>query len=67
MVLFNNIPYKRMRLTSKANLTKRFPEKYKRMCPITRLYGIKFKLRVELHTYTCNIHTYRPVISVTHS
>ena len=40
MVLFNNIPYKRMRLTSKVNLTKRFSEKYKRTRLITRLYGI---------------------------
>ena len=40
MVLFNNIPYKRMRLTSKVNLTKRFSKKYKRMRLITRLYGM---------------------------
>ena len=40
MVLFNNIPYKRMYLTSKVNLTKRFSKKYKRMRLITRLYGI---------------------------
>ena len=39
MVLFNNISYKRMRLTSKVNSTKRFSEKYKRMRLITRLYG----------------------------
>ena len=29
MVLFSNIPYKRMRLTSKLNLTKHFSKKYK--------------------------------------
>ena len=40
MVLFNNIPYKHMRLTSKVNLTKRFSEKYKCMHLITRLYSI---------------------------
>ena len=40
MVLFNNIPYKHMRLTSNIKLTKRFSKKYKRMCLITRLYGI---------------------------
>ena len=40
MVPFNNIPYKRMHLTSKVNLTKRFSEKYKCMRLITRLYGI---------------------------
>ena len=39
MVLFNNIPYKLIRLTSKINLTKRFSEKYKRMRLITRLNG----------------------------
>ena len=39
MVLFNNILYKRMRLTSKVNLAKRSSKKYKRMCLITRLYG----------------------------
>ena len=32
--------YKRMRLTSKVNVTKCFSEKYKRMRLITRLYGI---------------------------
>ena len=32
--------YKRMRLTSKVNLTKRLSEKYKRMRLTTRLYGI---------------------------
>ena len=42
MVLFNNIPYKRMRLTSKVNLTKRFSKKYKHMRLTTRLYGITF-------------------------
>ena len=41
MVLFNNIPYKRMRLTSKLILTKCPAKKYKRMRLITRLYGIK--------------------------
>ena len=46
MVLFNNIPYKHMCLTSKINLTKRFSEKYKRMCLITRLYGIIFYCHV---------------------
>ena len=40
MVLFNNILYKRMRLTSKVNLTKCFSKKYKHMCVITRLYGM---------------------------
>ena len=40
MVLFNNIPYKRMHLTSKVNLTKRFSKKYKCIQLITRLYGI---------------------------
>ena len=40
MVLFNIIPYKRMRLTSKVNLTKHFSENYKRMCLITRLYSM---------------------------
>ena len=40
MVLFNNIPYKHMHLTSKVNLTKRFSEKYKRMRLTTRLYGM---------------------------
>ena len=39
MVLFNNIPYKHMRLTSKVILTKRFSEKYKRIRLTTRLYG----------------------------
>ena len=39
MVLFNNISYKRMRLTNKVHLTKRVSEKYKRMRLITRLYG----------------------------
>ena len=39
MVLFNNIPYKRMCLKSKVNLTKRFSKRYKRMCLTTRLYG----------------------------
>ena len=39
MVLFNNIPYKRMRLTNKINLTKRFSKKYKCMRLITRLNG----------------------------
>ena len=29
-----------MCLTSKVNLTKRFSKKYKRICLITRLYGI---------------------------
>ena len=28
MVLFNNVPYKCMRLTNKVNLTKHFSEKY---------------------------------------
>ena len=36
---FNNIPYKRMHLTSKVNLTKRFSEKYKYMRLTTRLYS----------------------------
>ena len=40
MVLFNNIPYKRMHLTSKVNLIERFSEKYKRMRLTTRLYGM---------------------------
>ena len=40
MVLFNNIPYKHMRLTNKVNLTKPFSEKYKHMRLITRLYSI---------------------------
>ena len=40
MVLFNNIPYKRMRLTSNVNLTKCFSKKYKHMHLITRLYRI---------------------------
>ena len=40
MMLLNNIPYKRMRLTSKVNLTKHFSKKYKRMHLTTRLYGI---------------------------
>ena len=39
MVLFNNIPNKRMCLTSKVNLTKRFTEKYKHMRLIIRFYG----------------------------
>ena len=43
MVLFNNISYKRMRLTNKVNLTKRFSEKYKRIRLITRLYGTGIK------------------------
>ena len=51
MVLFNNIPYKRMHLTSKVNLTKRFSKKYKRMRLITRLYGIAGNIR------TKNFHT----------
>ena len=42
MVLFNNIPYKCMRLTSKVNLTKCFSKKYKHMRLITRLYGISW-------------------------
>ena len=42
MVLFNNIPYKRMYLTSKVNLTKHFSEKYKCMRLTTRLYSIYF-------------------------
>ena len=37
MVFSNNIPYKRMRLTNKLNLAKRFSEKYKRMRLITTL------------------------------
>ena len=41
MVLFNSIPYKRMCLTSKVNLTKCFSEKYKHMHLITILYGSK--------------------------
>ena len=49
MVLFNNIPYKRMRLTSKVNLTKRFSKKYKRMCLITRLHGILISKNQALH------------------
>ena len=48
MVLFNNIPYKRMCLTSKVNLTKRFSEKYKCMRLITRLYGTKTKIQVHI-------------------
>ena len=40
MVLLKTIPNKHMHLTSKVNLTKRFSEKYKCMCLITRLYGI---------------------------
>ena len=40
MVLFNNIPYKHMRLTSKVNLAKRFSKKYKCMHLITILYSI---------------------------
>ena len=40
MVLFNNIPYKHMRLKNKVNLTKPFSKKYKRVHLITRLYGI---------------------------
>ena len=51
MVLFNNIPYKRMRLTSKENLTKRFSEKYKCMHLTTRLYDIIF--RNTWITYQC--------------
>ena len=43
MVLFNNIPYKCMRVTSKVNLTKHFSEKYKHMRLITRLYGIQIQ------------------------
>ena len=39
MMLFNNIPYKRMCLTSRVKLTKCFSEKYKCMRLITRLYG----------------------------
>ena len=39
MALFNNIPYKCMRLTNKVNLTKYFSEKYRHMRLITRLYG----------------------------
>ena len=49
MVLISNIPYKRMRLTSKVNLTKRFSEKYKSMRLTTRLYGITH----ELQNYPC--------------
>ena len=49
IMLLNSIPYKRMCLTSKENLTKRFSEKYKHMCLTTRLYGI--------YMHTC-IHTY---------
>ena len=40
MVPFNNIPYKRMRLTSNVNLTKCFSEKCKRIRLTTRLYGM---------------------------
>ena len=43
MVLFNNIPFKHMRLTSKVNLTKLFSKKYKHIHLITRLYGIQLK------------------------
>ena len=49
MVLFNNIPYKRMRLTSKVILTKRFSEKFKRMCLTTRLYGILVDTFIATH------------------
>ena len=38
-MMLSTIPYKRMRLTSKVNLTKGFSEKYKRMRLTTRLYG----------------------------
>ena len=55
MVLFNNILYKCMRLTSKVNLTKCFSEKYKRMRPITRLYGITIEA---VHHISMNIHAY---------
>ena len=40
MVLFNNIPYKHVRLRSKVNLTKCFSEKYRHKRLTTRLYGI---------------------------
>ena len=49
MVLFNNIPYKFMRLTSKVNLTKLFSEKYKRMRLITRLYSIQLRSDARPH------------------
>ena len=53
MVLFNSSPYKRMRLTSKVSLTKRFSEKYKRMRLITRLYDMP------INTYVCTyVHSY---------
>ena len=60
MVLFNNIPYRRMRLTSKVNLTKRFSEKYKHMRLITRLYSIAiinnyYELLPSVVTITCDI------------
>ena len=45
---FNNIPYKRMHLTSKVNLTKRFSEKYKCMRLTTRVYGIADKLHITM-------------------
>ena len=48
MMLFNNITYKRMRLTSKVNLTKRF----KRMRLTTRLYGIFTSQIKETHEDT---------------
>ena len=35
MVLFNNILYKHVHLTSRVNLTKRFSEKYKHMSDFT--------------------------------
>ena len=47
---FQQYPYKRMCLTNKVNLTKRFSEKYKCMCLITRLNGIWSYLLV-MHRY----------------
>ena len=48
MVLFNNIPYKRMHLTSKVNLTKCFCKKYRRIRLITRLYSITILVVIEI-------------------
>ena len=55
MVLFNNIPYKRICLTSKVNLTKRFSKIYKRMRLITRLYGT-------INTYLKSLQMLHPIV-----
>ena len=64
MVLFNNIPYKRMCLTCKVNLTKCFSEKYKRMRLITRLYGKHSKPSTARNFFSCSHSRYAKYLIV---